>query len=266
MHAIINRKKSGFNQLTRSVFLTLGLSCVSALALATPDEIMVYTDELTAPGQFGVEQHFNYTLQGQKDASYAGQVPSHQLTQLTSEIAYGLSDTMEAAVYLPFALAPNGDTMLNGMRLSLRYIAPRAADEHYFYGVNAELGESSIRVSETRQAAELRPIIGYRDMNWLMSFNPILNMALDSQVSHQPRFEPALKITHRVANEMNAVLEYYCEYVELTALRAADQLVHTVYAVVDAEIDGVDMNFGIGHGVANTSDQWVLKGVAAFPF
>lgn len=36
---------------------------------------------------------------------YPGQTPSHPLTQATPEIYYGLSDTLEAGLYLPMATA-----------------------------------------------------------------------------------------------------------------------------------------------------------------
>jgi len=256
-------------RLQRSVqqcFLVVGLLVCAANANATPDEIMVYTDEMNAPGQFGIEQHFNYTFKGSQAAEYAGQMPSQQLTQLTSEIAYGLTDTLEAAVYLPFAVASNGDAVLNGLRASVKYIAPHVSKKAFFYGFNVEVGQSSIRKSAVRDAFELRPIVGFYGDNWLFSFNPILNVALDSNASHQPQFEPALKLMHRVAEEAHAGVEYYGEYGALNAMRPADQWVQTIYAVMDVEAHELDFNFGVGHGFANTADQWIFKGVVAHAF
>lgn len=251
-----------------------GLLCVFALSLlagmgkagATPDEIMVYTDEMNAPGRLGIEQHFNYTFKGRQTAEYAGQMPSEQLTQLTSEIAYGLAETLEAAVYLPFAVAANGEAVINGFRLRLKYIAPHPLDDLFFYGLNFETGQSSIRVSETRNAMELRPIMGLHNANWLASFNPILNFSLDGDARQSPRFEPAFKLTHRVGEGVNAGLEYYGEWGALNALQTMDQTVTTVYAVMDVESHGIDTNLGIGHGFFNATDQWIVKGVATLPF
>lgn len=244
----------------------VGLSVCVATANAAPDEIMVYTDEMNAPGQLGIEQHFNYTFNGTRSAEYPGQMPTNQLSQLTSEIAYGLTNTLEAAVYLPFAVASNGDAVLNGFRLRLKYIAPHQASETFFYGLNVEAGQSSIRVSETRDSMELRPIVGFHDDNWLISFNPIMYIGLDSNVSHQPQFEPSIKIGHRVVEDVNAGVEYYGELGALNALRPVDQWVQTVYAVIDMELHGVDTNFGIGHGFANAVDLWIVKGVVTVPF
>jgi len=91
---------------------------------------------------------------------------------------------------------------------------------------------------------ELRPIIGYRDTRWLLSFNPILNMGLASNVSHQPQFEPALKLTHSVNDAARAGLEYYGEYGPLSHPLPGSQRAHTVYAVADVETHGFDINFG----------------------
>jgi len=49
---------------------------------------------------------------------------------------------------------------------------------------------------------------GEIDDQWLLSFNPIFNMDLSDKVSRQPRFEPALKVTHAVGQGLRAGLEY----------------------------------------------------------
>ena len=94
----------------RKSIQTLAALMVCALAsfpaMSTPDEIEVYTDEISAPGTFGLEQHLNYTLDGVKTAEYAGQMTSHRVMQATPEFYYGISDTLEAGVYLPLAFTP----------------------------------------------------------------------------------------------------------------------------------------------------------------
>lgn len=257
------------NEMRRSiciyaVLLACGLNV--SPAMATPDEIEVYTDEMSAPGEFGLEQHLNYTVEGVKTPEYSGQMTSHHVMQATPEFYYGLSKNLEVGLYLPLAFTADGYTFLNGVRLRLKYIAPRASDEHLFYGLNLEAGRNSSRTSESNSAMELRPIIGYRDEKWLLSFNPILNMALDANVSHQADFEPALKLTHSAGEDVYAGLEYYGVYGPINQLLPGNLRAHTVYAVVDVESRGFDVNFGIGHGLINTGDIWVAKGIIAVPF
>lgn len=233
--------------------------------LAAPDEIQVYTEELNKPGAFGLEQHLNYTIKGQQTADYPGQMTSHHVTQITPEFSYGLTDTLEAGLYVPVAITAAGDSFINGLRVRLKYISPRQDEEKAFYGLNVEVGRDSYRTSESLSGMELRPIIGYRDTQWLASFNPIFNMALSSNVSRRPQFEPALKLTHRVSDSARGGVEYYGEYGPLNRMLPADQRAHTAYAVLDVETDDLDINFGIGRGYVNAADDWVMKAIIALP-
>lgn len=235
-------------------------------ALAAPDEIQVYTEEMNEPGEFGVEMHVNYAIRGAKEAAYAGEKPAHHMLQFTPEFSYGVTKTWEAGLYLPLALDPDGNFYNNGLRLRMKYIAPREEGERFFWGLNTEFGYSARRVSESYWGMELRPIFGYRDDDWLVSFNPILNLELSENVSRAPQFEPGLKITHKVAEGTHAGLEYYGEYGPLRQLLPTDQRVHALYAVMDVERKDFDINFGIGYGSRENPDKWVAKAIIAFPF
>lgn len=250
---------------TLLLFLVLVFT-LGRVAMAAPDEIQVYTEELNAPGEFGLEQHLNYTIKGRQTPDYQGQMTSHHVMQVTPEFSYGLTDTLEAGLYVPVAFTTGGNSYLNGLRLRLKYIAPRQHEQEVFYGLNVEVGRDAYRTSESLSGMELRPIIGYRDTTWLVSFNPILNMALASNASHQPQFEPSLKLTHRAGVGMHGGLEYYGEYGPLSHWLPGDQRAHTVYAVVDVEKSDLDINFGIGRGFVNAADKWVMKAIIALPF
>lgn len=246
------------------------IPCVLAVlyatsVFATPDEIQVYNDEMNAPGEFGLEQHVNYTVQGQRIPDYAGQMVSHHVTQITPEFSYGINRNFEGGVYLPLAVSPAGNAYLNGLRLRLKYMWSVAEDSQMFYGVNGELGRSSIRTSDSLSAFEIRPIIGYRSGNWLASFNPILNFGLSAAVSHQPTFLPCMKLTHRVAEGVSGGLEYYGEYGALNNMLPGSQRAHMMYAVADVASGKLDLNVGIGRGFVNAPDQWVLKALVALP-
>lgn len=242
------------------------LAAASAAAFAAPDEIQVYTQETDEPGEFGLEMHVNYVPQGRKEATFPGEMKSEHRLQLTPEFSYGLTKTLEAGLYLPFALSDDGQFFGNGIRFRLKYIAPRADGEHLFWGLNGELGHSAKRISEAANGLEIRPIIGYLDEQWLLSFNPIFNMDLSDKVSRQPRFEPALKITHAVVPGWRAGLEYYGEYGPLTHMLPRDERSHSLYGVVDVALGDFDMNFGVGRGYTNAEDRWVVKAIFAIPF
>lgn len=248
------------------LFAVLAICMIrSADALAAPDEIQVYTEELNAPGKFGLEQHVNYVIEGTRTPDYPGQMTTNHVMQVTSEFSYGITRDLEAGLYLPFAFTPGGNAFYNGLRARLKYIAPRQDDENLFYGFNVEVGRNSSRTSDSISTMELKPIIGYRDAQWLLSFNPNLNMGFAANVSHQPNFEPALKLTHSMGEGLRAGFEYYGAYGSLSHFLPANQREHTVYAVADVDTRGFDFNFGIGRGFVNAVDTWVMKGIFAVP-
>lgn len=235
-------------------------------AFAAPDEIQVYTDDMNEPGEFGLELHVNYVIDGARQAEYAGGSPSHHMLQTTPEFSYGITRNWEAGMYLPASYEENGNLYGNGLRLRMKYIATPDAGSKLFWGLNVEYGYTNLRVAESEWGMELRPIIGYRTDNWLLSFNPILGMDMSSNFSHQPQFEPAFKIARTVAEGVQAGLEYYGEYGYTNSLLPPGERVNYLYAAVDIEKHGFDLNFGIGRGDSNASDSWVAKAIIAFPF
>ena len=248
--------------------LALAAACFifSPGALAVPDEIQVYTDDLDDPGRFGLELHVNYALNGAKEPAYPGEMLSNHRLQVTPEFSYGLSKTLEAGLYLPAAMSSDGSLYGNGLRLRLKFVAPHEQDARFFCGLNVEIGSSARRVSDSRTGLELRPIIGYHDERWLVSFNPILDTDLSSGVSNAPKFEPALKVRRKVSQNVSAGLEYYGEYGAAHDLLPANERAHYLYAVTDVDLKDHELNLGLGHGRGPGSDQWVAKAIIAFPF
>jgi hypothetical protein len=248
--------------------LGISLCCLAiASAQAAEDEIQVYTPEMDKPGELGLELHLNYVPKGRSQSSYPGEMASQNRLQVTPEFSYGLTRTLEAGLYLPMAMTQDGSLTGNGVRIRLKFIAPSDEDrDHFFWGINFELGRSAHRVSQNGVGLEIRPIVGYLDEQWLVSFNPILNMALSDGASRQPQFDPGLKVTHSVANGTRAGFEYYGEYGPTNHLLPGSQRTHMLYGVVDLDLHGFDLNFGVGRGLKNAEDGWVIKGIIAIPF
>lgn len=250
-----------------SRLLALVVALFAAFSVfAAADEIQVYTEEMDDPGKLGLELHLNFVPKGRKEASYPGEMASQHRLQVTPEFSYGLTRNLEAGLYLPLALGADGNLYGNGARLRLKFIAPREVGAHFFWGLNGEYGYSAKRISQSSLGLEIRPMIGYRDEHWLLSFNPILNTDLNGPGDKKVQFEPALKVTHRVAGETHAGFEYYGEYGPLEHLLPESQRTHYLYGVIDTEMKGFDLNFGIGRGLKNAEDQWIIKAIIAIPF
>jgi len=56
----------------RSLLLSLAVLGAAALHAVMIDEIQVYTDDINAPGKFGLELHVNTTLKGRSTPDYSG--------------------------------------------------------------------------------------------------------------------------------------------------------------------------------------------------
>jgi hypothetical protein len=244
----------------------VALGAAAAAAHAAPDEIQVYTEELDEPGESGVEMHVNFVPSGRRDPAYPGQMRSDHRLQITPELSYGLTKTLEAGLYLPVATSPDDGLPTNGIRFRLKYIAPREDGQHFFWGLNGELGFFAHRVSESRTALEFRPIIGWRDDDWLLSFNPILDADLSGAGSHKPSFETAFKIARAIRGNTMLGIEYYGEYGPLGNFAPAGERPTYLYATLDADLGGIDVNFGVGRGVRGAEDRWVVKAIVALPF
>lgn len=109
----------------------VAVRCVAALlfgvagvcAHAAPDEIQVYTEELDAPGESGVELHLNHVPSGRTKPTYPGESQSAHRLQVTPEFSYGLTRTLEAGLYLPVAVGPDTGLVDNGIRFRLKFMA-----------------------------------------------------------------------------------------------------------------------------------------------
>lgn len=246
----------------RPIFMLAGMLAIST-AFAASDEIQVYTEELNDPGQYGVELHVNFVPDGARQPSYVGESPSHHMLQITPEFSYGINKNWEAGLYVPVAREENGQVNENGLRARMKYIATPVAESHFFWGLNTEVGSSNKRVAESEWGMELRPIIGYRNDHWLLSFNPIVNTDLTSNA--QPVFEPALKISHRVVQQLHLGFEYYADYGDTNKLLPLTSRSQYLFAAVDYEQKDFDMNFGIGRGDSNAPDSWIVKAIIALP-
>lgn len=68
----------------RTVFMAFALLALAPCARAAlPDEIQVYTDDINAPGEFGLELHVNTTPQGRRTPEFANEVTPHHGLRVT---------------------------------------------------------------------------------------------------------------------------------------------------------------------------------------
>lgn len=254
-----------------------GMFCVLAglaavPAHAAPEEIVVFDDEFEKPGEVGFTLHMNYANRSRDSADYEGEQVPNKVFRFMPEIAWGLSPTWNLGLHIPMSRDTNLDkTTVDGVKLRLtnlhvREIRPGAT---WFYGANYELSSYNLRLSQSKLVLELRGIVGWRNEDWLVSVNPILNRPLNSVPGsdNKMNLDIFFKVM-RTLNEHTAVgIEHYGEFGRLSRLDTGPASGQTTYAIAEfATKRGFHFHLGIGHGWTAPVDRRVYKAVIGIPF
>ena len=153
----------------------LACACRSAPA-ALPDEIQVYTSDINRRGELGLELHVNTTPSGRSTPEFPGEIVPDHGWRVTPEFSYGVTPALEAGLYLPFAHGVGGRDRFAGPKVRMKWM-PLRVDEQgngAFAGLNFEYAWVSPVLEQATRALEVRPIVGWRDADWLVAVNPIL--------------------------------------------------------------------------------------------
>ena len=248
------------------LFLILAAGRLSAVMI---DEIQVYTDDLNAPGKFGLELHVNTTLRGRTTPDYPGEItPQHGL-RLTPEFSCGLGHGLEAGLYLPMERTGNGANLLAGAKVRLKWLPVRPGGKPggWFFGLNDELSYLQARFDQAQRGFELRTMAGYRAPGWLLAVNPVLGWSLSGpDKSGRPQGGLQLKASREIVRGVSFGPEYYADFGPLgRALPSAAQD-HTLYAAFDVDLHPWVFNCGIGRGFTSSADRWTGKFIFEVPW
>ena len=228
------------------------------------DEVQVYNANIAEVGQWTLQQHLNYILQGRIEPEFpGGLIPNHSLNG-TPELAYGLTEWWELGFYAPFAVDGRGQFLSNGVKIRTLFVTPHAGQRNFFYGINLELGYSTPKFSETRFGMEIRPIIGIRNSDWEFIVNPIVDIGLGDR--GRAELAPAARLARKLGEDFFVGLEYYSELGEIGNFLPLREQQHTLFAVTDFKLGVLDINLGIGSGLTPGSDRLVAKTIIGYAF
>lgn len=247
--------------------VTLAVAAAAAHADLT-DEIQIYDDSINKKGQIGLELHLNTTLDGRRTPDWPGEIPPNHGVRATMEWSYGLTDSLEAGLYLPFLRDASGTTYFAGPRFRIKWMAfkPAEGGAGMFAGLNLEVGDVNERLEQGRPAMELRPIIGYRNEDWLVSFNPVVGKTFRSRyVSSKPDFSPGIKIARNIGGDNFVGIEYYDEMGAFGDFKPAREQNQQLFLAFDIGSVAVPFNLGIGRGLNGASDKWTVKAIFEVP-
>jgi len=242
------------------VAASLGWALVVPGALkAAPNEIKVFTDELANYGEHTLETHVN-------KASSAGPRLENRHTplQIMPEYSYGIWHNWEFSLQLPAAFGQSG-SRLEGYRAELQYVAPHDDDEGFYWGMNLELARIERLGEASFWNVEVIPILGYRRERWHFVANPGIDKAI-SGGSRTTNFQPAAKVAYRAFEKNHFGLEYYVDAGPLRNSLARNEQSRVLYFAWDGKIGKSDINVGLGRGLTDSSDRWVLKMIYEFAF
>lgn len=257
------------SRIARIAGLTASLLYVSASPVhaALPDEIQVYTGDINAPGEFGLELHLNTTPSGIAEPSYPKEVTTPHGWRATAEFSYGLTPSVELGLYVPTSLTRDNTYYVTGPKLRVKWMPVRPEDGvGHFAGLNVELAHVATRFEQSQQAAELRPIYGFQNDRWLWAINPVLDWNLSGpDRSGVPEVAPAFKVARTVASGIRTGLEYYAGLGRVDHLLPLHEQQHTLFLAFDVDRKPFVFNFGIGRGLTRSTDRWTVKWILEIP-
>jgi hypothetical protein len=228
------------------------------------DEIQVYNAEIAKPGEWTLQFHNNYVPVGRTEPEFRrGLIPEGTLNG-TPELAYGVTPWCELGAYAPYALTRDGSFEPGGAKLRTLFVTPDAAQRTFFYGLNTELSWSRPQFSDTRWNVELRPIVGIR----MAPIEFIVNPIVDFPIADNPdfTFAPAVRLGWILSESWTVALEHYTDLGPIGSFASPGRQLHELFAVVDYGGGPVDVNFGLGRGLTQSSDDWTIKAIVGFSF
>jgi hypothetical protein len=248
------------------------LALASSLAVRAgragdPFEIQVYDGTADAPGAPGVELHLNDLATGNRQA-VPPEVPLNGQFHATLEPSIGIKPFWELGAYLQGAVrSDDGVAGFAGVKVRSKFVTPPDWDPHWRLGLNLELSYLPAAYDADRWGSEVRPIIAWHDPNWLFAFNPILDQSLaGTGASEGPEFEPALKVARR-AGPVALGFEYYATLGPLSGFLPWREQQQQIFEVVDLiSVEHLEVNFGVGEGLTETSRGIVVKAIVGWEF
>jgi hypothetical protein len=212
------------------------IAALSARVFAQDEfEIQVYDAETAKLGEVGLEVHVNeHLLPG---------LPGQ--THVTFEPHYGLFDWLELGGYFQTSIDDAGDLEYAGVKLRAKLRRPcRAWHDRIGLAVNFELSDVPKRFEPDQWGSEIRPIVDLRVGPWYAAVNPIVSTDLAGSLRGHPQFEPAAKLSFRVADGVMLGVELYGAYGPVDNLGAED--VNRAFAVIDVTRTRWDFDVGVG--------------------
>jgi hypothetical protein len=254
-------------------FARLAAAGLALLALgaraALTDKIEVDEGDVQKEGSVGVKLHLNATPSGREDARFEGEIVAAHGWRVTPELTYGLARDVEVGVTLPFVHGPGGVDRSAGARAAVKWnpLHPAEGATGATASVQLEYGRLGRRFQEETRVLDVVPILSWHDESWLAAANPVLEFAFTGPGrGSRPSFDPALKVSRRVAEGFWIGTEYFGGLGPLGRPSPRSGQSHTLYLALDVDREPWAVNFGVGRGLNAATDRWTVKAIVDLPF
>ncbi|MFM2287283.1 MAG: hypothetical protein RL684_426 [Pseudomonadota bacterium] len=244
----------------------LGAALGASTARAAPEEIQVYMNEMDVPGEFGLDLHNNFVLSGSPSLEYPGAQQSLHRYRLTPEFSYGLTRSIDLGAYLPLVtMSARGDLSVDGVKMRIKYIAPKSFAPNTWWGLNLEVGKVDHGVDLNPWNAEFKTIVGGRFGRWTLAANGNFDWAIAGPRPGPVTLDVDAKIAYRVTPDTQVGVETYSGLGALRRLGGLADEEQLVYIVADTTLRHFDLNIGLGRGFGGSQDDWVIKAIVGVP-
>ena len=235
-------------------------------AFAADEEIQVYMDEMSRPGQFGLDLHNNYVLSGDAGLDYPGEMSGLHRYRLTPEWSYGLTPNVELGLYLPLTtLGSHGHFAADGVKGRIKFIAPKADGQTWFWGLNLEIGRVSHALDENPWNGELKGIAGGRFGRWTVASNLNFDFKIAGRAPAPASLDFDTKVAYALTKELAVGVESYNGLGTFRRFGRFGEADQALYGVIDAGLGKWDLNLGLGHGYGSSRDGWTFKAIVGVP-
>jgi len=183
-------------------------------------------------------------------------VPQHSLNGVP-EWAYGVTDWMEAGLYLPlYSVTADGAVLFNGFKLRTLFVRPHAAEQRFFYGINLEFSYNAAHWNPRRYTSEIRPIVGWHVGRIDFIVNPILDNDWDG--FGRLDFAPESRLAWHASKRWVMAAEEYDDFGPVEHFHGAAGQQHQLFAVLDYD-GAVVVEAGLGFGLTAATDHRIVK-------
>lgn len=252
----------------RITLCTLALVLLSHLALAQVDpfEFEVYSSQTEGKGVLEVESLNSFVPDGhtqEDEGTSSGEFPSDLMYRSAVEVTYGLTEKIEAAVYLNVA-HPNGASLqYAGSKYRLRGSLFDQGQLPVDLGWYVELEWNKIpQFNESELELELRPIIE-KDIGRLeIDLNPKFEKPLfwGPEKTEGFEFGYATGVYYNYERWLTPGLEFYGGIGQIDGADPLSEQQHYLFPVIRGKLrNGLGYNFGPGIGLTRGSDQVLVK-------